>query len=170
MGYRNPIASNIAESLDSELPPIGATVAEKIRAPRPGKRTQTNPLKDAILVRALARGLSVSAAMEAAGYDRNQWRIRKRITDPDGDIRMELSSAMDRAGLTLPRALQKISEKLDATKTLTIAGDAHTQDDNDAQLRAVEQHVKLLERAGMIPSAASESGSSSITVNVLVVK
>jgi len=77
---------------------------------------------------------------------------------------------MQAEGLTLPFALQKLKSKMDATKTLTIAGEASTQEDNDAQLRATDMTIKLLDRAGKLPAEqGNEASSSPITVNVLVI-
>lgn len=81
---------------------------------------------------------------------------------------IHLKKSMDDQNLTLPRTIRRLSDSLDAEKTLTIAGEAHTQADNDARLRAVTESLKLLERAGVIPAASNDGGSGdSITVNIL---
>lgn len=96
--------------------------------------------------------------------------LLERFRDNLGDetIQALLRTELAQAGLTTASAVRKIRDKMDAQKTLTIAGQAHTQDDNDAQLRAVEQAIKLMERAGTMPSAPQsvETGSQ-ITVNVM---
>lgn len=110
---------------------------------------------------------TLSNAMVRAGFNPTSRTIRNRL-GPNGDLREQLEKAMDTAGLTLPSCLIKLKAKMDATKPLTIAGEAITTDDNDAQLRAVDMSLKLLDRAGKLPAEQeSGSGGSTITVNIM---
>lgn len=112
---------------------------------------------------------SVSNVLVRAGFNPGSKSIRNRLID--GDLREELDRQLEEAGLTLPLAIKRLSTKLDATKRLTIAGEAETVDDNDAQLRAIDMTLKLHERTGRIPSAQESAASGAqITVNILVMK
>ena len=163
-------------------PSFGETVAELVqpnvkirqRASRKAHvERDTSPVKprEARAVKALASGeaKSVSAALRIAGFNPGSSQIRDRMR-PDGALGQLLAQEMEEMGLGRKVTLCNLLKHTDAKKMQTVAGEATQCNDNDAQLRAIENIIKLQERAGMIPSAASESGSSSITVNVLVVK
>jgi len=141
--------------------PIGERSATK-RSPRPREQK----ILDSLIS---GEASSVSNALVRAGFNPTSSSIRNRLA-PGGDLREALDKAMQAEGLTLPFALQKLKSKMDATKTLTIAGEASTQEDNDAQLRATDMTIKLLDRAGKLPAEqGNEASSSPITVNVLVI-
>ena len=125
--------------------------------------------REAKLVQILASGdaSTVSQAMMQAGINPHSTSIRRRLAE-GGDLRQQLDEALEAAGLTLPRVLQKLNAKMDATRIISVDKKAIETEDNDAQLRATEQVIKLHDRAGTLPSAQEGSGSSNITVNVLV--
>lgn len=135
---------------------------DRPRVPRPREQKLI-----AVLADGTAR--SITDAMRLAKINPNSSAIRERLA-PGGDLREQLDKAMTEAGLTLPITMQKLRAKMDATKPLTIAGEAIETDDNDAQLRATDMTIKLLDRAGKLPAEQESAGNSSpITVNVLVV-
>jgi len=138
------------------------TKEPKTRAPR------TPRPREMKLLNAIVEGApSLSAAMRIAGFKEDSSAIRERL-EQGGDLRETLDKALTDAGLTLPTTLQRLSLKLDAKRHQTIAGVATITDDNDAQLRAIENTLKLHERAGRIPAAQEGPGSGAhITVNVM---
>jgi hypothetical protein len=71
---------------------------------------------------------------------------------------------MVEAGLTLPFALNKLFSKMDAKKQIMMGKVGISVDDNDAQLRATEQVLKLHERSGRIPSNKEQNGGANIIV------
>ena len=131
------------------------------RVPRP---------REQVLIAALADGTarSVADAMRIARINPSSSAIRTRLA-PGGDLRIALDKAMTEAGLTLPFTLNKLKSKMDATKTVQIGMDAIPIDDNNAQLRATDMTIRLLDRAGKLPAEQEQAGgSSSITVNIMV--
>lgn len=143
------------QPIDAQLPP------EKKRTPRPREQK---------VISALVSGESktLSNALITAGFHPCSTTLRDRFA-PGGDLRQELDKQLETAGLTVPFALQKLRAKMDATKTLTVAGDALTTDDNDAQLRATDMTIKLLDRAGRLPGEPDKAVSSTtLNVNILV--
>lgn len=122
------------------------------------------------LLQVLASGnaRSVSDAMLQAGINPSSTSIRRRLGE-GGDLRKQLDKALDAAGLTLPRILNKLAAKIDAQKTIIVDKAPFPTEDNDAQLRAVEQVLKLHDRTGKLPAIEQGGqGASTITVNVLV--
>jgi len=110
---------------------------------------------------------TLSQAMMQAGINPNSTAIRRRLGE-GGDLREQLAEALDAAGLTLPRVLQKLNDKMDSKRLVSIGKEAISTDDNDAQLRATEQVIKLHDRAGNLPAAQESGTSAPITVNILV--
>lgn len=86
-----------------------------------------------------------------------------------------VQQALEQSNLTLRRLTDKVAEKLDAEKPvmLSVEGEKGTREcintaDNDAQLRACDLALKLHERAGTIPAAASSGPTvGHMTVNIL---
>jgi hypothetical protein len=118
------------------------------------------------VIQALVTGeaKTLSAAMVKAGFNPTSRTVRDRFR-PGGDLREVLDQELTKAGLTLPRILGKVAAKLDARKHVTVAGEAIITDDNDAQLRATDQALRLHERAGTIPASSESHGpGASITV------
>jgi len=118
------------------------------------------------VIQALVTGeaKTLSAAMVKAGFNPTSKTVRDRFR-PGGDLRGVLDQELTKAGLTLPRILGKVAAKLDARKHVTVAGEAIITDDNDAQLRATDQALRLHERAGTIPASSESHGpGASITV------
>lgn len=113
------------------------------------------------VIQALVTGeaKTLSAAMIKAGFNPTSKTVRDRFT-PGGDLREVLDQELTKAGLTLPRILGKVAAKLDAKKHMTVAGDAIIAEDNDAQLRATDQAIRLHERAGTIPGAPQDERGS----------
>lgn len=68
-----------------------------------------------------------------------------------------LQETLKRSNLDMERIAGKVSSKLDATRPYS-GGKAGciVADDNDAQLRACELGIRLHERAGTIPAAATQ--------------
>ncbi len=153
------------------MPRKSAVIDPEQAIPKPGSmdRPHTPRPREQKLVAILAEGTarSVTDAMMKAGINPASTAIRERLA-PGGDLREQLEQAMDLAGLTLPRVLDKLNAKMDAKRLVSIGKEAIETEDNDAQLRATEQVIKLHDRAGTLPSAQEGSGSSHITVNVLV--
>lgn len=151
------MAANVVSDLENRAKDVN---------PLPRSQQCPRPREDKLIAE-LASGKTVSAALRAAGFHQNSTSLRQRL-QPDGDLRKRLITVLKSADITSQRVANRLSSKLDASKTLTIAGNSFTQDDNDAQLRAVEQSVKLLQLAGELPTPlALEGSSSTITVNVM---
>jgi hypothetical protein len=133
--------------------------------------------REAKLLKALVSGeaKSVNAALIQAGFNRNSTCLRDRLA-PGGDLRRVLETQLEEAGLTLPVILDKLRLKLDASKIVKMTknvttgeSEAITADDNDAQLNAVAQTLRLHERTGKLPALVEQGPSTgTITVNVLV--
>lgn len=135
---------------------------DRPRVPRPREQKLI-----AVLADGTAR--SITDAMRLAQINPSSSAIRERLA-PGGDLRAQLDKAMEAAGLTLPLTMQKLRAKMDATKPLTVAGEAIITEDNDAQLRATDMTIKLLDRAGKLPAEQESLDSGgAITVNVLVI-
>ncbi len=139
--------------------------------PKPGSmdRPRVPRPKEQRLVAVLADGTarSITDAMLKAGINPASSSIRERLA-PGGDLREQLEQAMEKAGLTLPRILDKLNAKMDATRLINVGKQAISTEDNDAQLRATELVIKLHDRTGKLPTAQEGSSGSNITVNVLV--
>ena len=132
--------------------------------PRPRSQQCPRP-RETKLLQAIVEGKSVNQALIESGFHPKSNQLRARLK-PGGDLREELDKALEAAGITLPRTLQRLSDKLDATKTVVLDKVPTNVDDNDAQLRAIEQTLKLHERAGRIPSAEQGGTTVKIVVNV----
>jgi|KBSMisStaDraftv2_1062788.scaffolds.fasta_scaffold06274_5 hypothetical protein len=143
--------------------PIGEQSAPiQKRTPRPREQKIINSLIS-------GEAKSLSNALVRAGFNPTSSTLRNRF-EPGGDLRAELDKNMETAGLTVPFALSKLRAKMDARKHLTVAGEALETEDNDAQLRATDMTIKLLDRAGKLPAEQEAiQGSGQITVNVLVI-
>jgi hypothetical protein len=87
--------------------------------------------------------------------------------NPGGDLRLELDKQLQTAGLTLEFALQRVRAKIDSKRLVVVNKVAIETEDNDAQLRAIENVLKLHERAGRIPALQEQQNQSVITVNIL---
>lgn len=164
----------------ADAPSFGETVLERVTVdePKPRKRgahrdhtrdkTPATP-REARALKALVTGeaKSVSAALRIAGFNPNSHQVRERLGQ-GGALQQLLNDEMESVGLGRKVTLCNLLKHLDARKTQTVAGEAIETSDNDAQLRAIENVIKLQERAGMIPAAAQgEGGSGQITVNVM---
>jgi hypothetical protein len=113
-----------------------------------------------IRARAREAGKLVSAAVQAT-----QRRQQAQPVRVENTVKTVLGLTLVNKGLTLDRVCGKIADKLEAKRHQTVAGKAMCADDNDAQLRATEQAIRLHERAGTIPAQAqSTSGNMSLTV------
>lgn len=140
--------------------------------PKPGTFDSPNcpRPREQRIIDALVSGeaTSVSNALVRAGFNPTSKSIRNRLA-PNGDLRLALEKQLDDAGLTMPRIMQKLADKIDAKKYVSINKEARETDDNDAQLRAVAQVIDLHERTGKLPGNESQgNGGSHITVNVLM--
>ncbi len=114
---------------------------------------------------ARAAGQLVSAAVQ-----RVKQRSEGRPARPEDTARTALGIVLENQGLTVDRVVRKIGEKLESRRRQTIAGKAVLADDNDAQLRACDQALRLHGLAGTIPSERTGGTSvGSLTINVLSV-
>lgn len=158
-----PIADQ--ESIDSQ------SAANQRPIPGENDRPRVPRPREQKLVAVLADGTarSITDAMRIARINPSSSGIRERLA-PGGDLRDQLDKAMETAGLTIPSVLQKLRAKMDSTNTIRVGDEALSTEDNNAQLRATELTIKLLDRAGRLPAEQESVGNNSpITVNVLVI-
>lgn len=140
------------EPIDSELP------RHRRRNPTP---------REEILLTRLAEGNSTSKALKAAGFCPTSKTLRTRL-EPEGDLGQEYAKRMIDKGLNLDVPLDKLKSLMDATKHVTIAGEAKECADNDAQLRATDMVLKLQQNTGLAPSKRESAISTpQMTINIL---
>ena len=129
---------------------------EYMRRRRVGVTSEIRP-REARVIESMVAGKSVSASLREAGFSNGA--LRKRLR-PGGDLGEALRRTLDDKGLTLDRVIGKVATKMDATRRYGSGEDAIVADDNDAQLRATDQAIRLHERAGTIPAAAASGGGA----------
>jgi hypothetical protein len=112
---------------------------------------------------------SITDAMLKAGINPSATSIRRRLEE-GGDLREQYAERLKKKGLTVDKVLRKTVALMDAKKPVMHDGKvALMTEDNEAQLRATEQGIKLLDRGGLIPAKQDKAaGSTSISVNILV--
>jgi hypothetical protein len=123
--------------------------------PPRSKRRNPTPREEILLTR-LAEGNSTSKALKAAGFHPSSTTLRNRLK-PGGDLREEYANLMISKGLNPGLPLDKYKELLDATKHVTIAGEAIECRDNDIQLRAADRISEEHEKAGLKPTKLKDA-------------
>src|ERR1700693_4938376 len=95
---------------DQQIPAPGSM--DRPRVPRPREQKLLQVLGD-------GTARSVTDAMRLAQINPASSAIRTRLA-PGGDLREELDRQLIAAGLTLPRILEKLNAKMDATKLISV--------------------------------------------------
>lgn len=79
-----------------------------------------------------------------------------------------LKNTLQRHGVTQDRIVRVVSEGLDSMRVREIDGKVSSQPDTQHRLRASDTALKLLERAGEMPSLKHSEPATAINVRILV--